>query len=242
MLEDHLRHFCNKEQNDWATWLPLAEFLYNNTASSSTKLSPFFPQQGFHPRFNSLVASSGIPAADGFVEHLQQIQSSLVESLSAAKDAQARFYNQTRRVDACNQPGDLVWLSRKDIETRQASSELDVRRLGPFPVIWMIGKNAAELALPKACARLHPVFNVAPLTPHIPSSHTQGFSPVVPSLDFEEAFTSWALACFIMDYRSLGPGLHEYLLQDKDPSGFNDKWQFLSLISPNLDTFLKHFH
>lgn len=42
LLEDYLRHFVSEEQDDWATWLAMAEFSYNNTPSSSTKFSPFF--------------------------------------------------------------------------------------------------------------------------------------------------------------------------------------------------------
>lgn len=67
LLEDYLSHFVSEEQSDWAKWLPIAEFSYNNTPSSSTKFTPFFTQEGYHPRFNSLVASSGVPAAEGFV-------------------------------------------------------------------------------------------------------------------------------------------------------------------------------
>lgn len=242
LLEDHLRHFCNAEQDDWVKWLPMAEFAYNNTASSSTKLSPFFAQQGFHPRFNSLVASSGIPAADSFVEHLQLIQSSLVESLTAAKEAQSRFYNKGRRVSVVYRPGDLVWLSRRNIKTKRTSSKLDVRRIGPFPVIRMIGQNAAELALPKAYSRLHPVFNVSLLSPFVPDPQSHVQLSVVPPLTFEDAFTDWASARFILNYRNPSPGLHQYLLRDEDPSGLNDEWKLLSLISPNLDPFLRQFH
>lgn len=242
LLEDHLRHFCNEEQNDWVRWLPMAEFAYNNTASSSTKLSPFFAQQGFHPRFNYLVASSGIPEADSFVKHLQLIQSSLVDSLSAAKEAQSRFYNKKRRVEVTYQPGDLVWLSRRNIKTKRASSKLDVRRLGPFPVIRMIGQNAAELALPRVYSRLHPVFNVSLLSPFVPDPQSDIQLSVVPPLTFGEAFTDWASTRFILDYQNPEPGIHKYLLRDEDPSGLNDEWRLLSLISPNLDVFLKQFH
>lgn len=242
LLEDHLRHFCNDEQNDWVKWLPMAEFAYNNTASSSTKLSPFFAQLGFHPRFNSLVASSGIPAADSFVQHLQRIQASLVDSLTAAKEAQARFYNKNRRVDATYAPGDMVWLSRKNIKTKRASSKLDVRRLGPFQVVRMIGQNAAELALPKTYSRLHPVFNVSLLSPFVADPQTPVHRHIAPPLTFEESFTDWASTRFILDYKHLGPGLHSYLLRDEDPSGLNDEWKLLSLISFNLDPFLRQFH
>lgn len=150
LLEDYLRHYVSLEQTDWAHWLALAEFSYNNTPSASTKCSPFFAIHGFHPRFNSLVASSNIPAADEFVAHLQNVQNQLVENLTRAKEAQSRFYNKGRRVDVSYSPGEYVWLSRRHIKTRRQISKLDVRRLGPFKVKRMIGKNAVELELTPA--------------------------------------------------------------------------------------------
>lgn len=87
VLEDYLRHYVSLEQDDWASWLPIAEFSFNNTPSASTTLSPFFSLYGYHPRSNSLVASSGVPAADEFVSHLQNVQEQLVENLISAKEA-----------------------------------------------------------------------------------------------------------------------------------------------------------
>lgn len=242
LLEDYLRHFVSDEQSDWVSWLPLAEFSYNNTPSASTKFSPFFVQQGFHPRFNSLVASSGIPSADGFVEHLQRVQTTLVETLSAAKLAQAKYYNKDRRVAATYQPGDLVWLSRRNIKTKRPSSKLDVRRLGPFPVRRMVGENAAELELPPGYSRLHPVFNVSLLMPFVSSPSNPSTPNRTPPLDPVQALVNWASARFILDYRQPRSDLHEYLVRDEEVSGLNDEWRLLSTISPNLDPFLRTFH
>lgn len=150
----------------------MAEFSYNNTPSSSTKFSPFFAVHGYHPCHNSFVASSGVPAGDEFIKHLQDIQERLKDNLQMAKEAQSRFYNKDKRVDAAYTPGDLVWLSRKHIKTRRPNSKLDVRQLGPFCVRRMVGKNAAELESTSQFSRLHPVFNVSLLMPYISESPT----------------------------------------------------------------------
>ena len=39
-IEQYLRIFINHHQNDWAEWLPLAEFSYNNKVQTSTNQSP----------------------------------------------------------------------------------------------------------------------------------------------------------------------------------------------------------
>ena len=47
-LEQYLRIFCNYQQDNWYTLLPLAEFAFNNTPSSTTGISPFFANKGYH--------------------------------------------------------------------------------------------------------------------------------------------------------------------------------------------------
>ena len=56
--------------------------------------------------------------------------------------------------------GQKVWLLRRHISTRRPSSKLDVRRLGPYPIIGPIGKFAYKLMLPSSM-KIHPVFHVS---------------------------------------------------------------------------------
>ena len=48
-LEQYLRCYCNYQQDNWSTLLPLAEFVYNNAPSETTGTSPFFANKGYHP-------------------------------------------------------------------------------------------------------------------------------------------------------------------------------------------------
>ena len=47
-LEQYLRIFCNYQQDNWYTLLPLAEFAFNNTPSSTTGISPFFANKVYY--------------------------------------------------------------------------------------------------------------------------------------------------------------------------------------------------
>ena len=48
-VEQYLRLFVNYHQDNWAEWLPLAEFSYNDKIQSSTGYSPFYLNYGQHP-------------------------------------------------------------------------------------------------------------------------------------------------------------------------------------------------
>jgi len=51
-LEQYLRIYYNYQQSDWVQLLPLAEFTYNNTPLSTTSISPFFANKGYHPHLD----------------------------------------------------------------------------------------------------------------------------------------------------------------------------------------------
>src|SRR3979490_1136607 len=48
-LEQYLCVYCNYQQDNWASLLPLAEFTYNNAPSATTGILPFFANKGYHP-------------------------------------------------------------------------------------------------------------------------------------------------------------------------------------------------
>ena len=49
-MEAYLRAFVNFKQNDWARFLPMAEFIYNNAKNASTGFTPFELNCGYHLR------------------------------------------------------------------------------------------------------------------------------------------------------------------------------------------------
>ena len=52
MLEQYLRIYCNYQQDNWSKLLPLAEFSYNNAPNTTTGISPFFTNKGYHPNIS----------------------------------------------------------------------------------------------------------------------------------------------------------------------------------------------
>jgi len=67
-LKQFLRIYCNYKQSDWSQLLPLAKFIHNNTLSSTTDVSPFYTNKGYHPKMYLQVENSTqIMEANSFV-------------------------------------------------------------------------------------------------------------------------------------------------------------------------------
>ncbi|KAE8222388.1 hypothetical protein CF319_g4403 [Tilletia indica] len=165
VLEQYLRIFCDYLQDDWSELLPLAEFAYNNAFHSTIGMSPFFANYGFHPRLDINLRSSTIPAAHKHARVLQQTHKIAQDNIRKALETHAKYANLRRSPAPQHQPGDLVWLIRKNIRTDRPSDKLDAKRLGPFPIERQVGKSAFRLSLPPSM-RVHPTFHVSLLEPH----------------------------------------------------------------------------
>ncbi|MBW0498532.1 hypothetical protein O181_038247 [Austropuccinia psidii MF-1] len=62
ILEQYLWMYVSYHQDDWNTWLPLAEFAYNNCDHSSKKQSPLFTVDGRDPQFAPVQITQDTPA------------------------------------------------------------------------------------------------------------------------------------------------------------------------------------
>ncbi|CAJ0966523.1 unnamed protein product [Ranitomeya imitator] len=169
-LETYLRCFVSADQDDWVSFLPLAEFALNNRASSATLVSPFFCNSGFHPRFSSgQVEPSDCPGVDTVVDRLQQIWTHVVNNLTLSQEKAQHFANRRRCVGPRLRVGDLVWLSSRYVPMKVSSPKFKPRFIGPY-------KNPVSfrLALPASFA-IHNVFHRSLLRRYV--------APMVPSVD-----------------------------------------------------------
>src|SRR6266436_1597902 len=70
-IEAYLWVFVSHQQDDWADWLPLAEFAYNNKVHSATHWTPFKLDTGQHPCLGvEPMRTSTIEAADTLARQL----------------------------------------------------------------------------------------------------------------------------------------------------------------------------
>ncbi|MBW0533493.1 hypothetical protein O181_073208, partial [Austropuccinia psidii MF-1] len=93
-------------QDDWNTWLPLAEFAYNNSDHSSTKQSPFFTVYGSDPQFDSVHITQDTPAGK-LSTKIQSVQQDFKRELEAAINRFKRYADKGRASPPVFNPGDM---------------------------------------------------------------------------------------------------------------------------------------
>ena len=121
-LEQYLRQYCNYEQDNWSDLLPLAEYAYNNSATTATQMSPFFANYGFHPRTNWPVEKeSKNPASMNYAHWIESVHELCLSRLEEARQRMGRYYDRSRKEAPPYSVDDLVMLNGKHIRTRRAA-------------------------------------------------------------------------------------------------------------------------
>ena len=111
-IETYLRVFINHCQDNWADWLPLAEFSYNNRIHTATHQTPFKLDTGQHPRMGTKSARTlTVEAADAFASQMSQMQEEAKAALTHAADEMAKYYDQHHQPAPEFKVGEKVWLN-----------------------------------------------------------------------------------------------------------------------------------
>jgi hypothetical protein len=117
-IEQYLRVFTNFMQGDWADWLSLAEFSYNDKVHMTTGFSPFYTMLGFH-LWKGTEPRLEVPTevADNFAKRMQLVREEAAASMCMAQETMKCFYDRKRGEDPSYKPGDEVYLLGKNLTT-----------------------------------------------------------------------------------------------------------------------------
>ncbi|KAJ9540954.1 hypothetical protein OSB04_027460 [Centaurea solstitialis] len=183
-LEDMLRACVLDFGGSWDTYLPLAEFSYNNSYHSSIGMPPFEMLYGRRCRTPICWGEVGQRVL-GSTEVVQRTTEDIQRIRERLRTAQSRqkSYADRRRSDLEFQVGDRVLLKVspwKGVIRFRKRGKLGPRYIGPFTVLARVGKVAYRLELPAVLGQIHSTFHVSQLrkcladeTAHIPLDDIQ---------------------------------------------------------------------
>jgi deoxyuridine 5'-triphosphate nucleotidohydrolase len=165
-LETYLRTYINYDQDNWYSLLPLAEFAYNNSTTSATKVSPFYANYGYHPKSNWPSTSEGKnPSSELYSHWMKAVHDKARTTLEETRNSMSKYYDQNKLPTPNYKEGELVMLNAKNIRTKRPSKKLAPKLYGPFKILKRIGSHAYQLQLQQRW-RIHDVFHVSLLEPY----------------------------------------------------------------------------
>jgi hypothetical protein len=168
-----LTTMVNTRLDDWDTWLPVAEFLINDTVHEATGMTRFKMDLGYEPHnplANILDRSSELRNADAEVlrDGLVAIDCLVRDLLADAQSRQKDQYDKHRRTLTFKK-GDRVFLSTKDLSGYE--SKISARWMGPLEILEVDSERENyRLDLPSKRIRdgTYPWFHISKLKPYIP--------------------------------------------------------------------------
>ena len=135
-METSFGAFVNFEQNDWAQFLPMAKFAYNNAKNASTGFMPFELNYGYHPWVfykEDLDPRSQSKTAEKLFFELQNLMAVCQQNLHLAQELQKQAHNKGVKPWSYA-PGNMVWLNSKHLKTKR-NCKLKAKFLGSFRVL-----------------------------------------------------------------------------------------------------------
>ncbi|KAF8830708.1 hypothetical protein HHX47_DHR2000968 [Lentinula edodes] len=179
-VEAYLRIYCSYDQDDWDLLLPMAEFVYNNTPNTTTGVSPFFANKGYHPKLSITLELVQGAEVNEYASNLKELHAYLQERIQVANEVYAQYANQKRQEAPDWKEGDHVWLNMENVRTRRPMKKLDHKWTGPYSILAKIGSHAYRLDLPGDLHKIHNVFHVDRLKPHFHDKFKRQTSPPPP--------------------------------------------------------------
>jgi transposase InsO family protein len=145
-VETILRIFCNHQQNNWADWLKVAQYMINSRPSSTTKKPPYELWMGFIPRTHQPTRIGNVPTIEERKSQLLEARKSAQEAISKAQSLWTKNpHFQRYRVDQ------KVWLEGTHLRTTHPTMKLRAKRFGPFKIMEVL----SAIVKPAAGLRAH---------------------------------------------------------------------------------------
>ena len=159
-VEQYLRFYVNYHQKDWASYIPIAEFVHNNWTNETTRESPFTLLMGYNLCTDWIDRPLPIPQVMLRVQQFKEARTRAQELMVKAQKAWVKHRNTPKF-----KVGDQVWLEGHNLHVAQPTAKLAPKRHGPFWVVQVMSPVNYCLELPTQWT-IHPVFHIDLLTPY----------------------------------------------------------------------------
>ena len=132
----------------------MAEFSANNHINESTGMTPFFADNGFHPRtgvepLQAYQQGAGQKArlltADSIVKLEVKTRSFLQEQLLWSQQEQAHWANKNCQPHPEYKVGDMVYVDARHFASKQDSKSLSIKNAGPWKIVGNIANKTYKL-------------------------------------------------------------------------------------------------
>jgi Chromo (CHRromatin Organisation MOdifier) domain len=135
-------------------------------------------------------------------------------------------------------PGNLIWLSTKDLQTQWPSRKLIEKQIGPYPITKIINQNAVKLKLPPSF-KIWPEINITCIRPYklptIPGQQVTPQPPIkvegIPEYIVKEILDSW-----------LWQNKLEFLVKWEGYTDKNNSWESETNCRNSCDAIHNFYH
>ena len=208
----------NEQQDDWARYLPIAEFAHNNWTNETTRESPFQILMGYHPRADWTDAPTPLPRVSTRLEQLQTARDKARELMRQAQQSWVKHRDTPRY-----QVGDQVCLEGRHLRTHQPTTKLTPKRHGPFQVVEAMSPVNYRLQLPTQWS-IHNVFHTDLLTQYR-ETRTHGPNYLRPPPELVEGVEEFEVEK-VLDSRRRGRGCKlQYLVKWTGYPDSDNQWE-----------------
>ena len=130
-INQYLRTYINDQQNDWAKWIKIAQFVWNNMVSEVTTDSPFGITRSYSPCIGVEPTETVTPAAKDFAVIFNKVVEASEKAKLSLKVQVDKHQNPAPDYGVSQQ----VWLSMDNLcMLNHASKKLMETWIGPYEV------------------------------------------------------------------------------------------------------------
>jgi len=151
-VKTYLRHYVNRNQNNWVQLLLTAQFAYNNTQNETTEETPFWANYEYNPKVWQ--------ESRAHESQSQKVILDIADLKKLHKNLTNRIQQQTKQTTEVKpfMIEERVYLRTNNIHVKQRSKKLNNKSIEPFKIKRNIKGLSYELDLFKEM-QIHPVFH-----------------------------------------------------------------------------------